>query len=53
MQIWKVFEAYQNLMKENQVRDINTAMYECRLLIEKTSSEKKQEFPSNKDKNTR
>ena len=39
MQIWKVFEAYQNLMKENQVRDINTAMYECRLLIEKTSSE--------------
>lgn len=39
MQIWKVFEAYQNLMKENQVRDINTAMYECRLLIEKISSE--------------
>ncbi len=39
MQIWKVFEAYQNLMKEKQVRDINTAMYECRLLIEKTSSE--------------
>lgn len=39
LQIWKVFEAYQNLMKENQVRDINTAMYECRLLIEKTSSE--------------
>lgn len=39
MQIWKVFEAYQNLMKENQVRDINTAMYECRLLIEKASSE--------------
>lgn len=39
IQIWEVFEAYQNLMKENQVRDINTAMYECRLLIEKTSSE--------------
>lgn len=39
MKIWKVFEAYQNLMKENQVRDINTAMYECRLLIEKASSE--------------
>ena len=30
MQIWKVFEAYQNMMKEQQVRDINTAMYECR-----------------------
>ena len=39
MEIWKVFESYQNLMKENQVRDINTAMYECRLLIEKASSE--------------
>lgn len=33
MQVWKVFEAYQNLMKETQVRDINTAMYEsCKLL---------------------
>lgn len=33
MQVWKVFEAYQNLMKEMQVRDINTAMYEsCKLL---------------------
>ena len=39
IQIWKVFETYHNLMKERQVRDINTAMYECRLLIEKTSSE--------------
>jgi len=28
MQVWKVFENYQNLMKENQIRDINTAMYE-------------------------
>ena len=37
--IWKVFEAYQNLMKENKVRDINTAMYECRLLIEKEPSQ--------------
>ena len=39
MKLWRVFEAYQNLMKERQVRDINTAMYECRILIEKTSSE--------------
>lgn len=39
IQIWKVFEAYQNLMKEQQIRDINTAMYECRLLIEKSSAE--------------
>ena len=39
MQIWKVFEAYQNTMKEQKVRDINTAMYECRLLISKSPSE--------------
>lgn len=39
MQIWKVFEAYQNLLKESNVRDINTAMYECRLLIEKAPTE--------------
>ena len=37
MQIWKVFECYQNLMKENQVRDINTAMYECTKLLESSS----------------
>ena len=39
MQIWTVFEAYQNMMKEQKVRDINTAMYECRMLITKSSSE--------------
>lgn len=39
MQIWKVFDAYQNLMKERQIRDINTAMYECRLLLLKSNSE--------------
>lgn len=39
MQIWKVFEAYQNIMKERQVRDINTAMYECRMLLLKSNSE--------------
>jgi superfamily I DNA/RNA helicase len=33
MMIWKVFDAYQNLMKERQVRDINTAMYECTKLL--------------------
>ena len=37
MQIWKVFENYQNLMKENQIRDINTAMYESTKLLESTS----------------
>ena len=39
MQIWKVFEAYQNAMKEQKIRDINTAMYECRLLISKSPAE--------------
>lgn len=34
MQVWKVFENYQNLMKENQIRDINTAMYECTKLLQ-------------------
>lgn len=33
MLIWKVFENYQNLMKENQIRDINTAMYESEKLL--------------------
>lgn len=33
MQVWKVFENYQNLMKENQIRDINTAMYESSKLL--------------------
>ena len=39
IQIWNVFEAYQNLMKEQKVRDINTAMYECRMLLTKSNSE--------------
>lgn len=36
MQVWKVFENYQNLMKENQIRDINTAMYESAKLLSST-----------------
>lgn len=34
IQVWKVFENYMNLMKENQIRDINTAMYESTKLLE-------------------
>lgn len=34
LQVWKVFENYQNLMKENQIRDINTAMYESTKLLQ-------------------
>ncbi len=37
MQVWKVFESYQNLMKEKQVRDINTGMYECTSLLRASS----------------
>ncbi len=33
MQIWKVFETYLRLMKEERVRDINMAMYESAELI--------------------
>ncbi len=39
LEIWKVFETYLNLMKEQKIRDINTAMYECRLLLTKSNSE--------------
>jgi len=41
MMVWKVFEAYQNLMKENKIRDINTAMYESRKLLETEGSHPK------------
>ncbi|NBG88127.1 UvrD-helicase domain-containing protein [Isachenkonia alkalipeptolytica] len=36
MEVWKVFEEYQNLMKENRYRDIETAMHECRKILERT-----------------
>ena len=37
IQVWKVFESYQNAMKEEHVRDVNTAMYECKLLVSKNT----------------
>lgn len=43
MLAWKVFEAYQNLMKGNQIRDINTAMYESRKLLETEGNHPKYE----------
>lgn len=39
MQIWEVIEAYRNRLKELNVRDINTAMYECRTLLARSSVE--------------
>lgn len=37
MNVWKVFECYQKQMNENKIRDINTAMYECKVLLEESS----------------
>jgi superfamily I DNA/RNA helicase/mRNA-degrading endonuclease RelE of RelBE toxin-antitoxin system len=37
MQVWNVFEEYLALMKEKQIRDVDTAMYECRLILEKNN----------------
>jgi superfamily I DNA/RNA helicase/mRNA-degrading endonuclease RelE of RelBE toxin-antitoxin system len=39
MQVWNVFEEYIALMKEKQIRDVDTAMYECRLILEKNLQE--------------
>ncbi|MDD2496867.1 MAG: DEAD/DEAH box helicase [Desulfitobacteriaceae bacterium] len=36
MQVWHVFQEYQNLMKEKKLRDVETAMYECRRILEKS-----------------
>ncbi|MBP1564435.1 MAG: AAA family ATPase [Oscillospiraceae bacterium] len=33
MQVWIVFENFIKLMKQEQVRDINYAMYECQLIL--------------------
>lgn len=42
--IWKVFESYQNLLKEKQVRDINTAMFECTKLLDTSGSRRRYEY---------
>jgi superfamily I DNA/RNA helicase len=38
-QVWNVFEEYLALMKEHQVRDVDTAMYECRVILDKDSTQ--------------
>lgn len=35
IEVWKVMESYQKIMKERGIRDVNTAMYECKILLEK------------------
>lgn len=37
MQVWHVFEEYQTIMKERQLRDVETAMYECRKILERST----------------
>lgn len=36
LQVSNVFAEYMDLMKEKRVRDVDTAMYECRQILEKT-----------------
>lgn len=35
LQVWRVFEEFQNLLREKKTRDIDTALYDCRKLLEK------------------
>ncbi len=34
LNLWEVFDSYQNLMRERKQRDVDTAMVECRKLME-------------------
>jgi superfamily I DNA/RNA helicase len=34
IQIWQVFEAYRELLESNNVRDVDTAMFDCRMMLE-------------------
>ncbi|MDR3185385.1 MAG: UvrD-helicase domain-containing protein [Christensenellaceae bacterium] len=36
--VWKVFSEYQKLMKEKHLRDIDTAIFECRLILKNLQS---------------
>ena len=41
IEVWKVFDAYLSLMKEEQIRDINMAMYECSKLFANSGTKNK------------
>ena len=41
IEVWKVFDAYLSLMKEEQIRDINMAMYECSKLFTSSGTKNK------------
>lgn len=35
MQVWNVFDEYLNLLRDREIRDVDTAMYECRKIAKK------------------
>jgi len=37
LQVWKVFEIFLKLMQQEQVREINYAMYECQMILSSAS----------------
>jgi superfamily I DNA/RNA helicase len=37
IQVWHVFEEYQNILREKELRDVDLAMYECRKILESSS----------------
>ena len=37
IQVWHVFEEYQNILREKELRDVDMAMYECRKILESSS----------------
>lgn len=41
IEVWEVFDAYLSLMKEEQIRDINMAMYECSKLFSSSGTKSK------------
>jgi superfamily I DNA/RNA helicase len=41
IEVWKVFDAYLSLMKEEQIRDINMAMYECSKMFANSGTKNK------------
>lgn len=41
VQVWNVIEEFQVLMKDRQIRDTETAMFECRQLLDKDSGKGK------------
>lgn len=37
LSIWNIFDEYINIMKEQQIRDVDMAMYECKKILERSS----------------